>query len=62
VNYSTPGNLLSAAAAFYVQGGEVESPMGGNLAAFNTEEAAKKFATENHAKLLHWNEVKQLEF
>ena len=62
INYENPGELIDAEKAFYLQGGNVNSPMGGNLAAFKTHEAAEKFQQELKGDLILWNAVTGLNF
>ena len=62
INYENPGELIDAEKAFYLQGGNVNSPMGGNLAAFKTREAAEKFQQELKGDLILWNAVTGLNF
>lgn len=49
--------LIPAETAFYVQGGEINSPMHGNIIAVKTEDEAKNKATEFKASLISWNEI-----
>lgn len=62
INYEKPGELLDAEKAFYIHGGNVNSPMGGKLAAFETREAAEKFQQELKGDLILWNNVTELNF
>lgn len=62
VNYENPGELLDAEKAFYLHGGQVQSPMGGNLAAFASKEIAAKFQQELQGEIRGWEEVKHLDF
>lgn len=62
INYENPSELIDAEKAFYLQGGNVNSPMGGNLAAFKTREAAEKFQQELKGDLILWNAVTGLNF
>lgn len=61
-NYAAPGNLIEADKAFYLHGGNVNSPMGGNLAAFNTSQDAEKHQTTLGGDLLKWTSIKQIDF
>lgn len=62
VSYENPGNLIDAEKAFYLSGGNINSPMGGKLAAFATQEAAEKFQKELKGDLILWAKVKGLNF
>lgn len=62
INYANPEELIDATTSFYLHGGNVKSPMGGQLAAFSTKQDAEKFHTELSGELLSWNEVMQLGF
>jgi copper chaperone NosL len=62
VNYENPGELIDAQKAFYLQGGNVKSPMGGKLAAFKTPDAAKKFQAELKGDVLLWDKISVLKF
>ena len=62
VNYNSEGELINAAEAFYLHGGNVISPMGGNLAAFKTKADAEKSNEEFAADLVMWNDVKKINF
>jgi copper chaperone NosL len=62
INYENPGELLNAEKAFYIHGGNVNSPMGGSLAAFKTLDAAEKFQQELKGDLILWNEARQISF
>ncbi|MFN8287975.1 MAG: nitrous oxide reductase accessory protein NosL [Chitinophagales bacterium] len=61
-NYANPGELIEADKAFYLHGGEVNSPMGGNLAAFKTREEAEKFQKDLSGDLILWNNVTEIHF
>lgn len=62
VNYEKPGELVDAEKAYYLHGGSINSPMGGNLAAFKSNEAAAKFRHELNGDLILWDKVKELNF
>ena len=62
VNYEDPGSLVDAEKAFYLMGGNINSPMGGKLAGFKTREAAEKFQKDTRADLLLWNKIKEINF
>lgn len=62
VNYNSEGELINASEAFYLHGGSVASPMGGNLAAFKTKADAEKLNEEFGAELILWNDLKKINF
>lgn len=62
VDYKSEGELINASEAFYLHGGSVVSPMGGNLAAFKTKADAEKLNTEFGAELILWNDLKKINF
>ncbi|MCG3166244.1 MAG: hypothetical protein POELPBGB_02022 [Bacteroidia bacterium] len=62
VNYNSEGELINAAEAFYLHGGTVISPMGGNLAAFKTKADAEKSNEEFAADMIMWDDVKKIDF
>lgn len=62
VNYTSEGELINAADAFYLHGGSVVSPMGGNLAAFKTKADAEKLNETFGAELILWNDLKKIKF
>ena len=62
INYSNPEELIEADKAFFLKGGNVNSPMGGQLAAFKTREDAEKTQQELQGKLLLWDKVVAISF
>ncbi len=56
-DYTQPEKLLPAEKAFLLQGDAVRGPMGGNIAAFETEAAMKQVQTTLQATSITWNEV-----
>ncbi|HMR81922.1 MAG TPA: nitrous oxide reductase accessory protein NosL [Niabella sp.] len=48
---------LDAAKAFYVRHEEIHSPMGGNIAAFETENAAKAYTEKYNTNILMWEDL-----
>lgn len=62
VNYETTVELIDAEQAFFLQGENVHSPMGGNIAAFSTRQAAEKFQQQLQGEILLWNKVAQFNF
>ncbi len=59
-DFNNPGNLVDARNSFYVKNDKVRSPMGLNVTAFNGEEQAQKFISENGGEKLSWVEVIEL--
>lgn len=62
INYANPEELINAEKSFFLRGGNVNSPMGGQLAAFKTREDAEKFQKELQGDLLLWPAVTQVNF
>jgi copper chaperone NosL len=62
VNYNSEGELIKAEDAFFLHGGNVNSPMGGNLATFKTKADAEKIQGELGGDILNWNDVKNIKF
>lgn len=56
-DYKAKNVLIDATTAFFVKDEELKSPMGGNIAAFNTEDAASDYAKKIETKVLSWGEV-----
>ena len=56
-DFQANNQLIDATAAFYVHHADFRSPMGGNLAAFVSEEAAKEFAQKHEVSVMTWNQV-----
>lgn len=61
-NYNNPGVLIDAGKAFYLHGGEVRSPMGGQLAPFETRKDAEEFQKQLGGDLVLWADVLQIDF
>jgi copper chaperone NosL len=59
-DFNNPGNLVDARISFYVKNDKFRSPMGLNVTAFNGEEQAQKFISENGGEKLSWVEVIEL--
>lgn len=62
VNYTSEGELIKAEETFFLHGGNVNSPMGGNLAAFKSKADAEKMQLELGGDLMLWNDVKKIDF
>jgi len=56
-DYTKPGTLIDATKSAYLHGENIQSPMGGNLAAFSDIASAKSAQTELGGNLLNWNEL-----
>lgn len=56
-DYTKNNQLIPAEKAFYIKGGDIISPMNGNVAAFNTSTEAKEFAEKLNAEIVDWAEV-----
>ena len=61
-SYNQPGVLIDATKAYFVHGGDVDSPMGGQLASFNNKLEAEKFQHEKKADLLTWTQLQSVDF
>lgn len=62
IDYNQPEVLIEADKAFYLKGGEVNSPMGGQLAAFNTQEEAAKAQLSLQGDVILWDKLLGLSF
>ena len=51
--------LINAENAYYLKSNEFMSPMGGNIAAFMSKDAAHDMIEKYHAVEISWNEIKQ---
>ena len=58
--FDNPDNLVDARNSVYVKNDKFRSPMGLNVTAFNSEEQAQKFISENGGEKLSWVEVIEL--
>lgn len=56
-NYIDGNQLLPVENAVYIQGENLKSPMGGNIAAFKNKESANKYASQFSAELTEWNSI-----
>jgi copper chaperone NosL len=60
-NFEKPGEFIDFNKAFYIQSENLQSPMLGNTAAFNSEISTQKFASSDSlAKNITWTEIKDL--
>lgn len=60
MRYDEPGTLIDAAKAWYLRHEEVKSPMGMNLAAYETKAAYAAAAAKNNGKQYRWLGVRLL--
>lgn len=56
-DYTQDNVLIPAETAFYIKGGNINSPMRGNIAAFSTEEEADRFEYELEAEKTDWSSI-----
>ena len=56
-NFPENNELIPAETAYYIIGGELRSPMAGNIAAFKTKEEAEKYKTINSAESTNWEKI-----
>ena len=49
--------FLEAQRAFYITGGDIKSPMGGNIAAFKTAAEAEHYAGQLNASVISWKDL-----
>ncbi len=57
-NFENPDQFLSVEDAVFVKGEKINSPMGGNLAAFGTNKAAEQFSATRDAQIVLWEDIK----
>ena len=56
-DYNQDNTLIAAESAFYVKGGEINSPMRGNIIAVQTVEEATQMAEKSKANPISWSEI-----
>ncbi|ADV50430.1 nitrous oxide reductase accessory protein NosL [Cellulophaga sp. E16_2] len=56
-DYNNPGVFIDAKEATYLISKNIPSPMGGNLSAFTTKEAAEKMQQEHTGSVYSWKEL-----
>ena len=56
-DYNQDNTLIAAESAFYVKGGEINSPMRGNIIAVQTVEEATQMAEKFKANPISWSEI-----
>ena len=49
--------LIQAETAFFISGGDIQSPMNGGIIGFSKESEAKEFKTKLNAKSINWNAI-----
>jgi len=59
-DFDNPDNFIDARNSVYVMNDKFRSPMGLNVTAFNSEEQAQKFISENGGEKISWVEVIEL--
>ena len=57
-NFENPGEFLSVEEAVFVKGEQINSPMGGNLAAFGNNKAAEQFSATRDAQIVLWEDIR----
>lgn len=62
INYNKPETLIEADKAFYLKGGKVNSPMGGQLAAFETRKEAEAAQQNLQGDIILWDKLVALKF
>lgn len=56
-DYNQDNTLIAAENAYYVSGGEINSPMRGNIIAVKTEKEAAELASKLNANSTSWSEI-----
>ena len=56
-NFIQDNNLIPAETAFFVSGGDIHSPMGGNIIGFSSENDAKEIGKKLNAERITWNVI-----
>lgn len=57
IDVAAPGNLINARNAFFLKDEAFKSPMGGNLAAFNSRQLAENNLQTADGEVLTWEEL-----
>jgi copper chaperone NosL len=57
INVALPGTLIDARTAFYLNDNAFKSPMGANLASFNSKQLAENNLQNADGKILTWDEL-----
>ncbi|MCC6370183.1 MAG: nitrous oxide reductase accessory protein NosL [Bacteroidia bacterium] len=58
-DFLSPNKLLKVDSVFFIHGDNVQSPMGGNIAAFSNADSAKAFATRLNAMPVSWEKLSE---
>ena len=58
-DYITPEKLVDATSATFIISEMIQSPMGENLASFETKDIAMNYVQKNNGKLYSWPEIQQ---
>jgi copper chaperone NosL len=56
-NYTRDNILIPAKTAFFISGGAIHSPMGGNIIGFSSEKEAKLFNVKLNSKRITWDAI-----
>ncbi len=56
-DYTKDNALISAEQSYYLKDGKINSPMRGNIAAFETDKEQYNFQKQLNAELLNWEQV-----
>ncbi|MEZ5014971.1 MAG: nitrous oxide reductase accessory protein NosL [Chitinophagales bacterium] len=56
-DYQSPHNLIPVASAYFMQGGNVRGPMGGDLAAFADSTERDRFLNDSGGNTIRWDEI-----
>jgi copper chaperone NosL len=59
--YDKNDALMPAETAYYIQGGDIKSPMMGNCIAFSSEAAAQEYLGKFNAKSVSWDDLEKSE-
>jgi copper chaperone NosL len=57
IDTSVPGKLIDAKKAFYLKSGNLKSPMGQGISAFEKKEDADKFLQQYGGTISSWDEI-----
>jgi copper chaperone NosL len=57
VNFRKQNDFIDANKVFLVVSAELKTPMGGNMAAFNSQQEAEKLKTTTPGEIMSWNDV-----
>ena len=56
-DFTSVNNLMDAQKAYFIKGEQIESPMGGHIAAFKNKEAAQPFILKYSAEEITWQDL-----